>query len=276
MESTKEWEIAITALGLLLAASSLSAQAQTETTAPAADLQPAETRPNDPEESQSDNPANRPFDALAACRETTNNLRAVIAEGFTCPEPPALTANPDILRLRTELEQCRDDERLNRTTNQRLNNELVECREETGIGRETESEILELTRERDTALKELASAQVDLDAANSEIEALTERLASSGLGAEPGFRYVGSVDASYVRRNVADTSVRNDLKLPASRCEEAIDWLDTQKGTDLWLRKLVWVWSNDGAILLCGPTASGAIETTAASPSDEAHAVTFK
>ena len=270
-----DWKIAGTAFGLLLAASSLAAQTPDAQAGAAQDplAAPADSPDEDVATAPGPAPIDETFPALAECRATNESLRTIISQGVSAAAP---ADNTQVERLRTELDQCRQDERLNRTTNQRLNNELVECRAGFGLEQGEVDGPVDLERERDEARAELATARTALEAANAEIAALKARLDSVGVSAEPGFRYAGSVDSSYVRRDVADTNVRDDLKLSSDRCEEALAWLDTQTGTDLWLRKMVWVWNADRDVLLCAPTAAGDFEITPASPSDEAHAIIFE
>ena len=301
MKTSPECKIAGTLLGLLLAASSLNAQTANETDAPAETIDPfglgaessappQEAMPDDPmqadptqdgpEQEEAREPVQtRPVEAepqpdlLAECRATADSLRNVIEQSFACPEP---VENPELERLRTEIRECREDDRLNRTTNQRLNNDLQECLADNGPSQADIEALAEIERERDASRAELSVARAALEQANEEIAALQSRLESIGVGAEPGFRYAGTVDESYMRRDVANTSMRDDLKLSADLCDEALAWLDTQTGTDFYLRKLVWVWNEAEEILLCAPAASGGSGSNPASPSDEAHALIFE
>lgn len=211
---------------------------------------------------------------LAECLGTADSLRAVIEKGLNCPDP---SKSPDLLQLGNDLDNCRADDRQNRTTNQRLHSELKACLEDTGPSPAEKEALEKIERERDAAREELVVLKAMLEEANEKVAALTERLESFGFGAEPGFRYIGSRDASYMRRDRADTNLPGELKLPVERCGDALAWLDEQtESDDHWLRKIVWVWNEGSEVLLCKPVKSGGFETTPASPSDEAHAIIFE
>lgn len=211
-------------------------------------------------------------DALQKCRAERDNLIAAL-RATAAPEPQQCPdVSGDMADIQQELSECSDDARLQKTTNIQINKELIALRSElencVAAPAEEDPRVAELEAEN-------RALRVALDAAQQEVEALTDRLDSVGLKPVATFNYAaGDAFSSAVRASEIQSLLTLDKVISAESCPDALDWLMEQKGSNRRLVDRVWVRSASGSLLVC-ETANPS-QPTAQGHSVEAHVVEFK
>ena len=181
------------------------------------------------------------------------------------------------------LQECREDEAQSKRTNIDLNEKKIALEADLKrLETETKPEDPQVAADLDEARAALAAAEArsqgleeELATAQNEIAELTERLKQFGLAAKPSFYYLGnSAYNSSIRLTDLKSSVPLNDRIPASDCDPAFKWLESQT-VDKPLFGELWVWDGDTA-MLCSVDDSGAVKIVTPRAVDEAHVLLFR
>lgn len=247
---------------------------------------------------------------LAACRERGDLLETALRDITTEMRAACEADREAFAAARLDLQNCRADERQNRTTNRRINEELIACRKgviESGpnIDNPTleaentrlQKSLTEVSAERDAALRaahevetRLLDVREELRAARAEIERLRDSAQEKGDGgldggrfseahsrredddAEAGFAFAtGDADSSLVALAEAGRMLSPARRPSDEDCVAIHEWLSDQ-GAAKSRAPLVWVWQGDEA-MLCAGLLRGRVRVGPGSSYDEAYVI---